>query len=403
MRIVFLSDDFPPQSFGGAGISTYELAAGVQEAGHEVFVITTVRNERDAGESTYHGLTVYALASDYPERWRAWLGLYNPPVVRQVKTLLKKIRPDVVHANNIHYYLSYHCLKVAKRYAQAVVWTARDAMAFSYGKLATPNYLERLDARLSWRDNLRQAGKRYNPLRNFFIKKYLRYANKRFAVSEALQKALLQNGIRNVEVMHTGIDASGWHVSEETAAAFQKKYGLGNKKVILFGGRLGAGSQAIRAMRLVREKIPNSVLVAMGKEESAERMKNASVGLDVVYTGWLSGEEKVAAYRASDIVWVPSPYFDAFPRSALEASAAGKPVVATKFGGAPELVRDGETGYIINPLCPQEIADKALDLLCHPEKATAFGRAGRERVKNEFNLDEYVARYLAAYQALKAA
>ena len=142
MKIVFLQDDFPPQSFGGAGISTYELAVGMKKAGHEIFVITTCRKRSESGETDYHGLKVFKIASDYHERWRAYVSLYNRPVVCQVEELLKRIRPDVVHANNIHFYLSYHCLKVAKQYARAVVFTARDTMLFSYGKLETKRYLD---------------------------------------------------------------------------------------------------------------------------------------------------------------------------------------------------------------------------------------------------------------------
>lgn len=400
MKIVFLSDDFPPTSFGGAGISTFELALGVQKAGHEVSVITTCRKESEAGESEYHGLKILKIASNYPERWRAWVSLYNPPVVRRVNEILKELRPDVVHANNIHFYLSYHCLKVAKRYAKAVVWTARDTMAFSYGKLNTVNYLERLDAQLTWYDNFQQAGKRYNPLRNFTIRKYLSYADKRLAVSSALSRALEQNSIHSVSVLRTGIDVSMWQASPDQIRQFKKKYGIGNKKIILFGGRLSSGVSVVRAMKLVVGKEPEALLLVIGREEDAKRMKNESGDLAVAYTGWISGEEKVAAYCVSDAVMVPSTYFDAFPRSVLEASAAGKPIIATKFGGAAELVQDGVTGYVVNPFNAQEIADKTLDLLQHTEKAEAFGRAGRERVKTDFSLDEYVAHYLSQYQAL---
>ena len=56
MKVVILQDDFPPESFGGAGISTYELAKGVQEAGHEVYVITAGRANE---ESEYNGLKVF--------------------------------------------------------------------------------------------------------------------------------------------------------------------------------------------------------------------------------------------------------------------------------------------------------------------------------------------------------
>src|SRR3989344_5846722 len=101
MRIVFLSDDFPPQSFGGAGIVAYDFAIGMKRLGHEVSVITTCRKESEVGESEYHGLKVWKIASNYSARWRSYLGLYNPPVVRQVAKLLKEIKPDVVHAHNI--------------------------------------------------------------------------------------------------------------------------------------------------------------------------------------------------------------------------------------------------------------------------------------------------------------
>ena len=91
MKILFLSDDFPPNSFGGAGISTYDLALGMKKAGHEVFVVTTCRQNTEAGEIKYNGLKIFKIASDYPERWRAYKGLYNKPVVAKVGEILKNI------------------------------------------------------------------------------------------------------------------------------------------------------------------------------------------------------------------------------------------------------------------------------------------------------------------------
>ena len=77
MKILFLQDDFPPQSFGGAGISTYDLAHGMKKAGHEIFVVTTCRKESDAGELDYQGLKVFRIVNNYSGRWRAYLSLYN--------------------------------------------------------------------------------------------------------------------------------------------------------------------------------------------------------------------------------------------------------------------------------------------------------------------------------------
>src|SRR3989344_9572166 len=115
MKIVLLQDDFPPHSFGGAGISAYELAIGLQKAGHQIFVITTCRKESEAGESSYNGLTIFSIKSSYNGRWRPYVSLRNPQVTKKVDEILHRIQPDVVHANNIHEHLSYHSLKVARR------------------------------------------------------------------------------------------------------------------------------------------------------------------------------------------------------------------------------------------------------------------------------------------------
>lgn len=408
MKVVFLADDFPPASFGGAGISTYELALGVKKAGHEVFIITTCRNESEAGESEYHGLKMYKIASDYPERWRAWLSLYNPPVVRQVKEILKELRPDIVHANNIHFHLSYYCLKLAKKYAKAVVWTARDAMAFSYGKLATERYFKTGDARLSGLDNFLQAGRRYNPFRNICIKRLLRYADAKFAVSDALRSALEQNGIADVAVMRTGADAAEYTASPRETEDFKRKHGLSDKRIVLFAGRLSGakgGRAALDAMAAAAKEIPDAVLLVAGGTDGYARLMEKEASLsgtrdNVVFTGWIGREEMKAAHAASDIVLVPSLYLDAFPRTVIEAMAAGKPVVATRYGGAPEIVVDGKTGYVVDPFDVPSLAEKIDGLLHDREKAARFGAAGRERIQAEFDINDTVALLVTRYSAL---
>ncbi|MBT6335009.1 MAG: glycosyltransferase family 4 protein, partial [Candidatus Magasanikbacteria bacterium] len=386
MKILFLQDDFPPQSFGGAGISTYDLAHGMKKAGHEIFVVTTCRKESDAGELDYQGLKVFRIVNNYSGRWRAYLSLYNRKSNYQLEELLKKIKPDVVHANNIHFYLSYHSLKVSKRYAKVVVITLRDAMAFSFGKLQTIKYLEDFNCRITWLDSLKQARKRWNPFRNFFIKRYLGYTDKIFAVSNALVGALEQNGIKNAKAIHTGIDVDLWHTNEDEIDRFKEQFNLKDKKVILFGGRLSGakgGTKALEAMLEIVKYIPDAVLLVVGKvDEYAHEMKivanKLGIGDKLVFTGWTDREQTKHALASSDIVLVPSICFDAFPRTVLEAMASGKPVIGTRYGGASEIIVDGVTGYIVNPLSSKEIANKTLILLKDSKKAEEFGQAGYE-------------------------
>lgn len=385
MRILILSDDFPPQSFGGAGFSTFYLSGALQKSGHEVFVITSCQKKSEEGELDYQGLKIFRIYANYHERWRAYLSLYNPQTVNKVRKLIKEINPDVVHAHNIHYYLSYYCLKLAKNARKAVFLTARDAMAVSYGKLATKQYQEQLDPRLSWLDNLKEAGKRYNPLRNLIIRKYLGCIDQVFSVSQSLKEALVKNGIKNVTVSHNGIDISDWQVSEAEISDFKKKYNLLNKKIVFFGGRISdlKGINQIRqAMDIIRKEIPETVLLIAGKE-----------GI-----GWLTGQELKAAYWASDIVVVPSIYLDPFPRSNLEAMACKRPVIGTKFGGTSEVVQDGATGFIVNPFDIELMAERIKDLLNNQEKARQFGEAGFQRIKEKFTLDSQVKQTIEWYK-----
>lgn len=387
MKIVFLSDDFPPQSFGGAGISTYDLALGMKKAGQEVFVITTCRRKEEAGELEYQGFKIFKIASNYPGRWRSYLSLYNPSVIHDLEKLLKKIKPDVVHVNNVHFYLSYHSIKLSKRYAKAVVFTARDAMSFSFGKLVTKRYLETQNAHMNWLDHLKQAKKRWNPVRNLIIRYYLGFADQVFAVSEALKKALEQNGIDNVKVLHTGLNISDWQATDNEITLFKKRFpSLKGKRIVFFGGRLSnaKGSDVThQAMAEVQKEIPEAFLFTAGGSEY-----------------WINRDEMRMAYAATDLVIVPSVCFDAFPRTVLEAMASGKPVIGTCYGGAREAIVNSVTGYIVNPFNASLMAEKIIDLLSNPEKAHQFGKAGYERVKTSFNLENKIGELLVAYETL---
>jgi len=385
MKILILQDDFPPQTFGGAGRSTFDLAKGLQGAGHQVFVITACPKKADEGSVDYQGLKVFRIYTNFHKRWRAYLSLYNPQTVKKVKEIIVEMNPDIIHANNIHSYLSYYCFKIAKKLKKPVFFTARDVMTFNYDKLATKKYLEKFDYRTNWWDHLKQAKKGYNPLRNILIKNYLKYVDKIFAVSHALKDALSQNGIKNVEVNYTGIDVDDWSISSEKVEEFKKKHNLQGKKVIFFGGRISGLkgiTQINQAVNAIKKELPEIVLLTAGEK-----------GI-----GWLGGDELKAAYACADVVVVPSVCFDSFPRSNLEAMASRKPVIATKYGGSPEIVVDGVTGYIVNPLNVDELVAKLSDLLKNPKKAKEFGERGYQRVKEQFSLEKQIKEILKYYE-----
>jgi len=410
MKILFLQDKFPPENQGGAGMVVFNLASCIQKLGHQVYIITTVQNKDDIDSTNYKGLKIFKIYANYHERWRSYLSLYNYQTINKVEKIIKQIQPDIVHFHNIHYYLSYACLKIAKQCSKAVFLTTHDVMLFHYGKLFEfINFNDLLipktfNHKITPWPQIKRFKKRYNPFRNIIIRHYLKYVDKIFAVSRILKDALNQNNIKNVEVIHNGIDVKNWQIEEKMIKEFQDKYNLKNKKIVLFGGRLNflkGGNKIIEAMELVSKEVPNIILLVLGEKDGyAQIMKELAKekGIDLILTGWIKNNELKSAYFCSNIVATPSLCLDTFNMMNLEAMVCQKPVVGTCFGGTSEIILDNKTGYIVNPLDIQTMAEKIIDLLKNPQKAKQFGEAGYQRVKNNFSLKRQVEQTLNWYE-----
>lgn len=405
MKILFALDDFPPAKYTSVSTLTLSLAKEFIKNGHEIFVITSVQDASAQAEEEYEGLKVFRIYSKYHERWRSYLSLYNPQVIFKFKKIIKKIKPDVVHFQHIHFYLSYYCLKIAKKYARAVFITAHDIMMVAYSKLMPKN--EDCFYKLKITDQIKEAQKRYNPFRNIIIRHYLKYADKIFAISNAVKRVLEINGIKNIEIIYNGIDIHNWNVDSLKIEQFKNKYNLTNKKIVLFGGRLSmakGGGVILEAMAMVIKNISNAILFVAGEkntysEEMEKLTKNLSINDNIKFTDkWLDRETMKCAFFSSDVCVTPSIYLDAFNLFNIEAGASKKPVVGTCFGGTPEIILDNQTGYIVNPNNIQLLSDKIIDLLKNPQKAKQFGEAGYERVKECFSSEEQAQKTLNYYK-----
>jgi L-malate glycosyltransferase len=101
-------------------------------------------------------------------------------------------------------------------------------------------------------------------------------------------------------------------------------------------------------------------------------------------------------------VFVLSSVWEGMSNGLLEAMAAGRPVVATRVGGNPEVIVDGESGLLVPPRDPQALADAVLRLLRDPELARRMGAAASRRVEAEFTLPRMVHRLECLYDELLA-
>ena len=97
-------------------------------------------------------------------------------------------------------------------------------------------------------------------------------------------------------------------------------------------------------------------------------------------------------------VFVLSSREEGIPNALLEAMAAARPAVATAVGGTPEVMEDGESGWLVPAQAPQALADALEDALNHPEEATRRGTAAQHRVRTEMSIDTMVRQHEAWYE-----
>lgn len=410
MRIIILSDGFPPTGLGGGEIIPSNLTHLLLSKGHDVFVITTTQKKSEVGIVEAGKLTVYRIYSEYNLRFRSYVSLCNPAVLKEVQKIMENVNPDIVHAHNIHTHLSYASLKLAKKYSKGVFLTFHDVMSVHYGKVGAKvdSFGKVTVASMSPLEQIFQYKFYYNPLRNIVIRYYLRYVSKMLSVSSALKDVLEVKGIKPIEVLHNGIDVSVWQVDDLALLDFKRRYNLENKKVLFLAGRVSSakGSMVlVDVLNKLSSKLSDVVLLVAGNktrpiEEMVEKAKKLGLEKQVIFTGWIENKDMRYAYASSDIVFVLSQYIDPFPTNNLEAMASKRPVIGTSLGGTPEAVLDNETGYIVDPRDINQISEKALELLNNKEKTESFGLAGYDRAKEIFSADAWVNETLTLYDMI---
>jgi glycosyltransferase involved in cell wall biosynthesis len=146
------------------------------------------------------------------------------------------------------------------------------------------------------------------------------------------------------------------------------------------------------------------------EREYPRLLAGLAVDRDVRFTGPVADEQLPALYRRAAVFVLPTVERTCYGRpvaitellglSVLEAMASGTPVVASRTGGLPEVVRDGETGFLVTPGDAAELGDRIDRLLRDPKLAARMGQRARELVLERFTWERTAQRCLAAYAEL---
>jgi glycosyltransferase involved in cell wall biosynthesis len=422
MRILVANDLYGPSSAAGIAASQARALVG---RGHEVHFLGTVQRREEA--RTFDeplGMRVHlAYVPGYPLRFRSWVSLANPPALRALRRVLDAVRPDVVHFHNVHIFLSYRALRVARRHLHRgipVVLTVHDVMPFCFQKMFcfVGPHLDPAGPPISFKAPMPRcipcARLRYNPFRNPWIRWHLRrHVSRIVAVSDEMRRGLQDNGIDNVETIANGIARPALPAGGDAAAGqrFRAEHGLGDRKVVLYGGRLDhrkGAEHLIRAMAEVRRRVPSAALLVVGsggggyEHRMVELAEELGLKDAIVLAGWLDQAGMAAAYEAADVVCTPSLIFESFGLINAEGMARGKPAVTAFFGGPKDVVEHGVSGFHVNPLHVDRLADALATLLEDDALRRRMGDAARARIRERFDLEAQAAAVEALYVRLAA-
>lgn len=188
-------------------------------------------------------------------------------------------------------------------------------------------------------------------------------------------------------------------------AAIRKEFDLGGARVLGCVARLAprrGHELLIRGFRLVLAENPRARLLLVGKGEARTRLEAlvTELGLAraVLFTGYRDADLP-DVLQALDVFALMGAGSDESCRAALEAMAAGRPVIGRRVGALPETVVHGVTGLLVDDDRPESVAAALRALIAEPERAVAMGQAGRERARAMYGSDAHAARVELVYES----
>jgi glycosyltransferase involved in cell wall biosynthesis len=229
------------------------------------------------------------------------------------------------------------------------------------------------------------------------------------AVSESIKRGLVSHGVRadKIEVIYSGTDTARFHPGVDRIRV-RRELGLGPEHFLItqVGIRSSKGNDdTMDAMRIAAAKAPQARLLFVGANEA-----KAAILREKAVTRGLADRMLILLYRedipeilaASDVCVDASYAGLGLTGSLRESLAVETPVIGTELEGNPELIVDGETGYLFPPRDTDALARAILRLVENPDHARAMARAGRRRVEAGFSVTAKLDRTESLYRRLLA-
>ena len=259
--------------------------------------------------------------------------------------------------------------------------------------------------------SVRDTGELLTPLQKRVQTAACRMADSVLVNADAVRQWLISQGIKDqkIEVIHNGIDVSRFEQIRGSNAVRQELGIPDNAPIVAMFSRLNRMKGVeyfLEAAAAISAAIPEARFLIVGDTRQADRAyaeelqaRAIELGLrdKLIFTGFRLDVPRLLSQASVSVL--PS-LSEGLSNSLLESMAAGVPVIATRVGGNPEIVKDGVTGMLVPPQDAAALAAGMRTLLENPQLACRFGEAGRQRILDHFSLERMVEKTEQHYEML---
>jgi L-malate glycosyltransferase len=362
-------------TYGGSGIVGSELGRDLAERGHNVHFISSVLPTRvtQLGERVhFHEVEMmsYPLFEHQP---------YDLALATKMATVARSEKLDLLH---VHYAIPHSISAILARES-----------------IKQKRYVPVITTLHGTDITLVGADRSYLPITRYGLQQ----SDGVTAVSRFLKRATIETfDFDDIEVIPNFI--CSLHYKKLTDSPLRRELAPNGEKLIVHVSNFRAVKRPVDCVEIFGklkqqgEKI-RLVMVGDGPERSAAyyRAEQLNVLDDVIFVG---KQANISDYLGvSDIFLLPSE-LESFGLAALEAQACELPVIATRIGGIPEVVNDGETGYLSDVGDIEKMTQDTLTLLRDEDRFRAFGQKGRELAVERYSTEKIIPQYIAFYESV---
>lgn len=302
---------------------------------------------------------------------------------RDLAGIMRKYRADILH---LHYvsFLNFYSWGARWQSARQVFFTDHHSRPAGYVRTRSP-FWKRAAARLI-----------NQPLTKVIC--VSNYGYECMTAADLLPRNRFQ-------MIYNGVDLSRVKADPNLATKFKERYSIPSERAIVTQVSWVIPEKGIadflETARLVLGQNRKVQFVLVGDGVNRERYARdaAAMGLGdhITWTGMIDDPFGEGVFHAADVVCQFSRWEEVFGWMIAEAMAHGKPVIATRVGGIPELITDGVTGYLVGRGDAPAMCDRILKLLDDPELRDRMGATGRDCVAGKFDLRKKVAQLIESY------